>query len=51
LFAQVNASKPDPEPEPEKKNVARREPILRNFSVAMMKKRKKSLRIRKKKLL
>jgi hypothetical protein len=32
LFAQVNTSKPDPEPEPEKKNVARREPILRNFS-------------------
>jgi hypothetical protein len=32
LFGQVNASKPDPEPEPEKKNVARREPILRNFS-------------------
>jgi hypothetical protein len=32
LFGQVNASKPDQEPEPEKKNVARREPILRNFS-------------------
>jgi hypothetical protein len=31
LFAEIS-SKPDPEPEPEKKNVARREPILRNFS-------------------
>ena len=32
LFAQVNASKPEPEPEPEKKTVARREPVLRDFS-------------------
>ena len=32
LFAQVNASKPEPEPEPEKKPVARREPVLRDFS-------------------
>jgi len=32
LFDQVNASKPEPEPEPEKKPVARREPVLRDFS-------------------
>jgi len=32
LFAQVNASKPEPEPEPEKKPVTRREPVLRDFS-------------------
>jgi len=33
LFAQVNASKPEPEPEPEEqKPVARREPVLRDFS-------------------
>jgi hypothetical protein len=33
LFAQVNSSKPEPEPEPEEqKPVARREPVLRDFS-------------------
>ena len=32
LFAEINASKPEPEPEPEKKPVARREPVLRDFS-------------------
>ena len=32
LFAQVNASKTEPEHETEKKPVARREPVLRNFS-------------------
>lgn len=32
LFAEINASKPEPEPDPEPKSVARREPVLRNFS-------------------
>ena len=32
LFAEISSSKPEPEPEPEKKPVARREPVLRDFS-------------------